>query len=63
MAGDTRSASEALNRLFSNLPISNHINMMLEFTDLSTLDKRMGKNKYISTEYRESERDGVVQDL
>ena len=41
MAGDTRSASEALNRLFSNLPISNHINMMLEFTDLSTLDKRM----------------------
>lgn len=52
MAGDTRSASEALNRLFSNLPISNHINMMLEFTDLSTLDERMGKNKYISTEYR-----------
>lgn len=50
--GDTKSASEALNRIFSNLPVSNYINMMLEFTDLSTLDKRMGKNKYISTEYK-----------
>ena len=50
--GDTKSASEALNRIFSNLPVSKYINMMLEFTDLVTLDKRMGKNKYISTEYK-----------
>ena len=26
--------------------------MMLEFTDLSTLDERIGKNEYISTEYK-----------
>lgn len=25
---------------------------MLEFTDLSTLDERIGKNEYISTEYK-----------
>lgn len=50
--GDTKSASEALKIVYSNFSLAKYVNTMLEFTDLSTLDERMGDNKYISTEYK-----------
>lgn len=46
------SASGALKKVFETRTVPKHTGMMLEFTDLSTLDERMGKNKYISTEYK-----------
>lgn len=50
--GDIKCASTALRKIYSERAVQKHINMMLEFTDLSTLDERMGKNEYISTEYK-----------
>ena len=50
--GGTKCASTALRKIYSERAVQKHINMMLEFTDLSTLDERIGKNEYISTEYK-----------
>lgn len=52
IVGDTKSASEVLNKIFSTYTETNYTNMMLEFTDLSTLDERMGTSRYISAEYK-----------
>lgn len=50
--GDIKSAQDALRKIFSERTVSKHTNMMIEFADLSTLDERMGKNEYISIEYK-----------
>ena len=52
IVGDTKSASEAIKAIFTNFTETNYTNMMLDFTELSTLDERMGTSKYISTEYK-----------
>lgn len=41
--GGTKCASTALRKIYSERAVQKHINMMLEFTDLSTLDERIGK--------------------
>lgn len=41
-----------IEKIYLERAVQKHINKMLEFTDLSTLDERMGKNEYISTEYK-----------
>ncbi|MBU5479464.1 diguanylate cyclase [Eubacterium sp. MSJ-13] len=50
--GDTESASEALRRIYTKFSVAKYFGMMLDFTNLSTLDERMKQNKYISTEYK-----------
>lgn len=52
IVGDTKSASEALNKIFATYTETKYTNMMLDFTELSTLDERMGTSKYISAEYK-----------
>ena len=54
--GDTKSASEALRMIYTKFSVAKYFGMMLDFTNLSTLDDRMKQNKYISTEYKEKRR-------